>query len=165
MSDTTAHLNSEANFILSGHAPDAAQRETSFDALDLHVLAQTVMQGTREKHRFSAVPELLFEQAQRIEVWHLPQEDAALNVSTRVAENGSTLGRSENHLLVFAQDTRTQDVVDGCEIVAYPCDTNGRVSSWAHRYTAQALNFGMAGQKLRFKIINGLAELHLIENA
>jgi hypothetical protein len=155
MSDTTARLNSEANFILSDHAPDAAQRETSFDALDLHVLAQTVMQGTQEKHRFSAVPELLFEQAQRIEVWHLP----------RVAENGSTIGRSENHLLVFAQDTRTQDVVDGCEIVAYPCDTNGRVSSWAHRYTAQALNFGMAGQKLRFKIINGLAELHLIENA
>ncbi len=118
------------------------------DTLDLDVLAQSLMLSTKPVERFSVVPEVLFEQAQRIEVWHLPAD----------AEGQG------NHLLVFAQDTKTNDVVDGCEVAAYPCDNAGRVTSWVHRYTERALNLGMATQKLRYKVINGLAELQLVEN-
>jgi hypothetical protein len=65
---------------------------------------------------------------------------------------------------MLARDVKVNNVVQGCELIAYPCDANGRVRSWCYRYVTHSLNFQMAAQKLRLQIINGMATLHLVEN-
>jgi hypothetical protein len=118
-----------------------------------------------EKSCFSAVPEILMEQAQRIEVWSIPQgTDSALLPWQNIESIESDPARC-NYFLLFARDTKTSGTIDGCEVVAYPCDSVGRVTNWSHRYASDAVNFNIAAQKLRFSIINGLAAMQHIENA
>jgi hypothetical protein len=101
--------------------------------------------------RFSTVPEILLEEAQRIEIWAVPRD-----------ENSDC--NLPSHLLLMARDSKTDGVVTGCELVAYPCDAAGRVASWHNRYATSAVNFTTAAQKLRCQIVNGLARLQHIED-
>ena len=113
-----------------------------------------------ERLVFSTRPEVLLDQAQRIEVWPLPEgEHTSIDASSTRSSH-----LLSSHLLMFARDMRESETVVGCELVAYPCDLNGRVVSWTYRFACCALNFPLASQKLRLQIVNDMATLHHIEN-
>ncbi|HEX8832699.1 MAG TPA: hypothetical protein VF719_00800 [Abditibacteriaceae bacterium] len=127
---------------------------------DLAVLAASVAASVP---RFSTIPEVLLEQAQRIEVWGVPQSNVEANDRAAMTSYDLRDASQPTHLLLLARDTRSAEIIDGCELVAYPCDMTGHVSSWSHRYSVHGLNFNLAAQKLRFQIVNDLAEMRHVE--
>ncbi|HEX8235812.1 MAG TPA: hypothetical protein VF600_07630 [Abditibacteriaceae bacterium] len=170
MSETTARPERDATDTSNREKPEP--NGIVLDALTLDSVTldssdffQLLKPTAWEKSCFSAVPEVLVEQAQRIEVWSIPQSAESALLPWESTESREGDPARSTYFLLFARDTKSSGSIDGCEIVAYPCDAVGRVSSWSHRYTADAINFSTAAQKLRFSIINGLAALHHVENA
>lgn len=152
----------------SHNLPDVTQVETHIEdklnaASELNdstTLLALMPSPKIERLIFSTRPEMLLEQAQRIEVWPLPEgEHTSIDASSTRSSH-----LLSSHLLMFARDMRESETVVGCELVAYPCDLNGRVVSWTHRFACCALNFPLASQKLRLQIVNDMATLHHIEN-
>lgn len=132
--------------------------------LDSSDFFQMIKPTSWEKICFSAIPEILMEQAQRIEIWSIPQGIESAPQPWQTLDIESDVARC-TYFLLFARDTKSSGTIDGCEVVAYPCDSAGRVSNWSHRYASDAVNFNTAAQKLRFSIINGLAVMQHVENA
>ena len=165
MSETTARPERDATETGDREKSELGGMKRDALTLDSSDFFQLIKPKAWEKSCFSAVPEVLVEQAQRIEVWSIPQVTDSAAMPWQNAENiESDLARC-TYFLLFARDTKTSGAIDGCEIVAYPCDSVGRVSSWSHRYASDAVNFNTAAQKLRFSIINGLAVMQHVENA
>jgi hypothetical protein len=170
MSETTARPERDATNIdnsekpeLSGMKHDALTLDrVTLDSSDFFQLLKT---RSWEKSCFSTIPEILLEQAQRIEVWSIPQSTDSPLLPWEFTEGREGENARSTYFLLFARDTKSSGTIDGCEVVAYPCDAVGRVSNWSHRYASDAINFNTAAQKLRFSIINGLAGLHHVENA
>jgi hypothetical protein len=158
-----AFMELEAHSSHNSHLTDfdAAFSEDLMKGLNEHEASKkmlALMPPLRvQDERFSTSPQVLLDQAQRIEVWPLP-ESGAVSSSTHAAVEAPT------HLLLMARDTRDGETVTGCELVAYPCDANGCVVAWTHRYACYALNFALASQKLRIQMVNAMATLHHIEN-
>lgn len=145
---------------ISDASPDAEKNAcdtTNVSERSLALMPVLALPAQAQRAIFSTLPAVLLEQAQRIEVCALPPDDAASfpTSSTRCAPT---------HLLMLARDICEDKVVSGCELIAYPCDVDGRVASWAQRYACCALNFPLAAQKLRLQIVNEMATLHHIEN-
>ena len=133
----------------------AAKLNAALDPDSSTTLLALMPSPKTERLIFSTRPDVLLEQAQRIEVWPLPEGEHLTN---------SESSTRSSHLLLFARDMREGETVSGCELVAYPCDLNGRVVSWTHRFACCALNFPLAAQKLRLQIVNDMAMLHHVEN-
>jgi hypothetical protein len=164
MSETTARPERDATDIGNREKTELGGMKHDALTLDSSDFFQLIKPASWEKSCFSAVPDVLMEQAQRIEVWSIPQGTDSAPLPWQSADIEGDLARC-TYFLLFARDTKTSGTIDGCEVVAYPCDSVGRVSNWSHRYTSDAVNFNTAAQKLRFSIINGLAVMQHVENA
>jgi hypothetical protein len=167
MSETTARPERDATNLGNREKPESGNIKRDAVTLDSSTLDSTdffqlIKPTAWEKSCFSAVPEVIIGQAQRIEVWSIPQSTDGGSLPWESAEGDTARA---TYFLFFARDTKSSGTIDGCEVVAYPCDSIGRVSSWSHRYAADALNFNSAAQKLRFSIINGLVALQHVENS
>ena len=161
MSETTARPDRDSSLNNREHILDAIRHDAvtmDLSTLDGNDFFHIIKPRTLEKSGFSTAPEVLLEQAQRIEVWNIPQTGGGPSTADAQGETEFM------HFLLLARDTNTHGAVDGCEVVAYPCDSVGKVYSWSHRYVSHGVNFNMAAQKLRFSIINGLATLQHVEN-
>ncbi len=156
MSDVLLSQQTEADL----HSADLQIVPVLVPTYSLAVRAPAPYTPATTGQRFSTNPEQLFDQAQRIEIWHIPFSD--VDSDDRAGITSGT--NSDAHILIFARDTKSGESVDGCEIAAYLCAPNGRVHSWHRRYAENDLNFPLAAQKLRCRIINGMAILHLTEN-
>ena len=160
--ETDSNENEKANTNDKANAARISAKQSNSSAL---VSIAPATQTRTERVIFSTTPDILLDQAQRIEVWPLAQ--SACNDSTS-STRSSSFRPSHSHLLMFARDIRERvgenETVTGCEMVAYPCDQDGRVALWTHRYACCALNFPLAAQKLRLQIVNEMATLHHIEN-
>lgn len=155
-SSHNSHFDSDQTDVAASANMPPHDPDESTMTLALMPLAAT----KSERLVFSTRPEVLLDQAQRIEVWPLPEgEHTSIDASSTRSSH-----LLSSHLLMFARDMRESETVVGCELVAYPCDLNGRVVSWTHRFACCALNFPLASQKLRLQIVNDMATLHHIEN-
>jgi hypothetical protein len=170
MSETTARPERDATDLSNREKSepgsitrDAVNLDNS--TLDSSDFFQLIRPRVWDKSCFSAIPEILIEQAQRIEVWSIPQGTDSSLQPWQSADNAEGDPARCTYFLFFARDTKSSGTIDGCEVVAYPCDSVGRVFNWSHRYASEALNFNSAAQKLRFSMINGLATLQHVENA